>query len=170
MFSIKSLRYTLVLGIALTEFLIAGCAVPPKISNVNQPETAAWSGRISLQLMSDPPQYFSAKFELQGQPEHGELSLISPFGNVLGVLHWSPGQAYLDQGKQQPKQFSSLDALMVQTIGTPVPVTALFSWLKGDNATVPGWSADLSKQNEGRISAKRNQPEPTADLRVVLDR
>jgi outer membrane lipoprotein LolB len=51
-----------------------------------------------------------------------------------------------------------------------VPLSALFAWLQGDAASVSGWSADLSRQAEGRIFAKRMQPAPEADLRVVLDR
>jgi outer membrane lipoprotein LolB len=35
---------------------------------------------------------------------------------------------------------------------------------------VAGWNADLSRFSEGRIAARRVEPAPQADLRLVLDR
>ena len=104
-----------------------------------------WTGRISLQVQSEtaPPetaQSFSAGFELKGRPERGELTLISPLGNVLGVLRWSPGEAVLDSGNQKIQRFASVDELMAQATGAAVPLSALFAWLQGDNASVSGWS------------------------------
>ena len=121
-------------------------------------------------MQSEPEQFFSAGFELRGKPERGELTLISPLGNVLGVLRWSPAGAALDSGNAQLQRFDSVDALMLQATGAAVPLDALFAWLQGDSVSVSGWSADLSSQSEGRIAAKRVQPAPQVDLRVVLDR
>jgi outer membrane lipoprotein LolB len=128
-----------------------------------------WSGRISLQVQSEPAQSFSASFELKGRPERGELSLISPLGSVLGVLRWSPGEAVLDSGNGKIQRFASVDELMAQATGAAVPLAALFAWLQGEPAGASGWSADLSRHKDGRISAKRSDPAPQADLRVVLD-
>ncbi|WP_457282275.1 outer membrane lipoprotein LolB [Polaromonas sp. P5_D5] len=154
---------------AIAPFLIAGCAQPQRLAGTNDSKNELRTGRISLQVQSEPVQSFSASFELKGQPERGELSLISPLGSVLGVLRWSPGEAVLDSGNGKIQRFSSVDELMAQATGAAVPVTALFAWLQGDNASVSGWSADLSRYAEGRITARRVQPAPPADLRVVLD-
>jgi outer membrane lipoprotein LolB len=151
-------------------FLIAGCAQLPRATDQNGLIDEYWAGRISLQVHSEPAQSFSASFELKGQPEQGELKLVSPLGSVLGVLRWSPGEAVLDSGNGKVQRYSSVDDLMAQATGTAVPVAALFAWLLGDPVSVSGWSADLSRHGEGRISAKRIQPAPQADLRVVLDR
>jgi outer membrane lipoprotein LolB len=153
----------------LAIFLIAGCAVNPRATGQNDQQREAWAGRISLQVASEPAQSFSAIFELKGRAENGELTLISPLGNVLGVLRWSPGQALLDRGNQNIQQFASIDELMERTTGAAIPLTALFGWLQGSNASVSGWSADLSRHGEGRVSARRTLPAPEADLRVVLD-
>lgn len=125
---------------------------------------------MSLTIKSEPEQSFTAGFELKGRTERGELTLISPLGNVLGVLRWAPGAAELDSGNRNIQRFESVDALMAQATGAAVPLAALFGWLQGDNATASGWTADLSRQGEGRILATRVQPLPQADLRVVLDR
>jgi outer membrane lipoprotein LolB len=123
-----------------------------------------------LRVASEPVQSFSASFELKGRPENGELTLISPLGNILGVLRWAPGQALLDRGKENIQQFASIDELMERTTGAAIPLDALFAWLQGTNATASGWSADLSRHGEGRVTARRTLPAPEADLRVVLDR
>lgn len=125
---------------------------------------------MSLQVENEPSQSFSASFELKGRPERGELTLTSPLGNVLGILRWAPGEATLDQGGKPPQNFASVDELTERATGAVLPVNALFAWLQGDNAAVPGWSADLTRQADGRIFAKRSQPTPPAELRVVLDR
>ncbi len=163
------LRSAFLSGCIATTFLIAGCAHPQRATGINDQKNEFWTGRISLQVQSEPVQSFSAAFELKGKPEHGELTLISPLGSVLGVLRWSPSEAVLDSGNNRTQRFDSVDALMAQATGAAVPVSALFAWLRGDNARVHGWSADLSRLSEGRIAAKRAQPNPEADLRIVLD-
>jgi outer membrane lipoprotein LolB len=158
----------LALGAAL---LAAGCKQIP----LKPPETddalqgGRWAGRIGLQLQSEPPQAFFAGFELRGNPESGELTLTSPIGSVLGVLRWSPGDARLDSGGSS-KRFASVDELLEQTTGAAVPLPALFDWLAGKNTAANGWSADLSQQPDGRITARRSDPAPQADLRIVLER
>ena len=163
------LRAPLLHGLIFATILIAGCASPVSGTALNSLKTEFWTGRISLNVKSEPEQSFSAGFELKGRPERGELTLISPLGNVLGVLRWSPGEAELDSGNRNIQRFHSVDALMAQATGAAVPLGALFAWLQGENATASGWSADLSRQAEGRILATRMQPMPRADLRVVLD-
>jgi outer membrane lipoprotein LolB len=58
---------------------------------------------------------------------------------------------------------------MAQTTGAAVPISALFDWLAGVPTSAPGWAADLSQQPKGRIAAKRTEPAPYADLRIVVD-
>ena len=169
LFSAACLRSAVFPVCLIAIILIAGCARPIRATGINDAENKLWTGRLSLQVQSEPVQSFSASFELKGKPELGELTLISPLGSVLGVLRWSPTEAVLDSGNQKIERFASVNELMQQATGAAVPVSALFAWLRGDVANVSGWTADLSRHGEGRISAKRSQPAPPADLRVVLD-
>lgn len=169
MLLLTRLRSACFAGCLIVSFFIAGCAHPPAVKSISDPKNGFWTGRLSLQVHSEPAQSFSASFELKGQPERGELTLISPLGNVLSVLRWSPGEAILDSGNEKLQHYASIDMLMEQATGAALPLVALFGWLQGDHASVSGWSADLSRHSEGRISAKRAQPTPPADLRVVLD-
>ncbi|MDP3251067.1 MAG: lipoprotein insertase outer membrane protein LolB [Hydrogenophaga sp.] len=152
------------LGALALAAVLGGCATALKPV---QPGELAWSGRLALSVDSQPPQSFSAGFDLRGSPLAGELQLISPLGNTLALVVWDRAGAELRQGGQVTRR-GSLDELTTELSGTAVPVAALFGWLNGQPGNVPGWQADLTRQPEGRISARRTEPLPTAELRVVL--
>jgi len=172
-------RRALLLAAAPLALALAGCAQPrrrpqpPDSATATTATTAttAWSGRLALQVHGEQSedQSFSASFELQGTQREGQLVLLSPFGAVLAELQWSPAGAQLRQGGQL-RESPSLDALVQDTMGTALPLGALFSWLAGEQAQAPGWQADLSQLAEGRLRAQRTDPLPRATLRVVLDR
>ncbi len=148
-------------GLAL---LLGGCAAP---TIVRPPQF--WSGRLGLQVFSDPPQNYHAGFELQGSAEAGELTLLSPVGSVLARLQWRAELATLERGKER-WQKPSVDQLMQQLIPAAVPMATLFDWLQGKPSADPYWHADLSGYAEGRIRAQRPQALPRAELRLLLDR
>ena len=168
----RGLRFARLASFLFAIIFIAGCAYKqaPTATNdpENQPQNGPWAGRISVQIQSEPPQAFFAGFELTGSAERGELTLLSPIGSVLGLMRWSPTEALLESGRDV-KRFSSVDALLEQTTGAPIPTIALFDWLRGINTETKGWSADLTRQNSGRITAQRLAPAPPIELRIVLD-
>ncbi|MGE0348734.1 lipoprotein insertase outer membrane protein LolB [Hydrogenophaga sp.] len=150
--------------VLVTALLLAACATRHPMEPGGE---AVWSGRLSLQVDSTPPQSFSSTFDLRGAPSAGELQLSSPLGNTLATVVWTPGSAELRQGSQITRR-GSLDELTTELSGTAVPVAALFGWLRGEQGDVPGWQADLSRQPQGRITARRSSPLPTAELRVIF--
>lgn len=145
---------------------LAGCAAPPKPS---APQDNFWSGRLALSVAPPQAQSFSAGFELRGGPQAGELTLTHPLGGIAAVLTWAPGRATLRSG-QDLRQFPSLEALAEEATGAPLPIAALFDWLRGVAAPVAGWSADLSQLADGRLLARRTEPPPLAELRLLLER
>lgn len=167
-------RRALLLASAPLALGLAGCAQPrrrPQEDAGAGAPAAYWSGRLALQI-HDPQaqdQSFSASFELKGSERDGQLILLSPFGAVLAELLWSPAGAQLRQGGEL-RESPSLEALVQDTLGTALPLGALFSWLAGQQASAPGWQADLSQLAEGRLRAERTAPLPRATLRLVLDR
>jgi outer membrane lipoprotein LolB len=148
--------------------LLAGCAQPPARTTAGGAKPI-WTGRLALQVASEPPQSFAAGFELRGGAQTGELVLVSPFGNTLASLSWSPGSARLRNGDGE-RLFDSIEALAREVTGTPIPLRALFDWLDGTQGTADGWQADLSRLDEGRLLARRIEPLPAAELRLILDR
>jgi outer membrane lipoprotein LolB len=146
---------------------LTGCVQLPRTSI----ETAAadiWTGRLSLQVQSEPPQSFSGGFEIKGSPNVGELRLNSPLGNTVLAARWSPAQATLYSGSET-RHYISIDALIEESTGAALPVAALFDWLVGKATESNGWTADLTRQPEGHIFARRSNPLPQSELRIVLD-
>jgi outer membrane lipoprotein LolB len=146
---------------------LAGCVQLPQTSIETAPADI-WSGRLSLQVQSEPPQSFSGGFEIKGNPSQGELRLNSPLGNTVLAARWSAAQATLYSGSET-RNYVSIDALIEQSTGAALPVAALFDWLVGKDTPSNGWTADLSRQAEGHIQARRTNPSPQSELRIVLD-
>jgi len=152
----------LALGCAM---LVSACATPPRTA---LPDETTWNGRLSVRIDSDPPQSFSAGFDLRGSAHTGELQLTSPLGNTLATVLWSPQGAELRQGQQVTAR-NSLDQLTTELSGTSLPVAAMFGWLQGQpSKDTQGWQADLARQPEGRVTARRTAPLPAAELRIVF--
>lgn len=147
---------------------LTACVQPPR-----QPSADAsshyWSGRLALQVEDAASQSFSAGFELQGQADRGQLTLLNPLGNVMASLEWTPERAVLVSA-QQRRESPSLDVLVQELLGSPVPVAALFDWLQGNDVPASGWQVDLSAFGDGRLVAQRVTPPPQATLRVAFSR
>lgn len=135
---------------------------------MNGSELSPWRGRLAIRVESEPVQVFSAAFELSGSAPAGALTLFTPLGTTAAALSWTPEGSTL-RSNAEVRQFPTLEALMRQTLGAELPITALFAWLAGDTATSAGWQVDLSQRPNGRITVRRQSPLPMAELRVVLD-
>ncbi len=159
-----TLRHRWMGWLLLCALWLAGCAQPMPSAPV---EENSWNGRIALQIDGQASQSFSAMFELRGTAQAGGLVLLSPFGNRIAQLDWKDGHAQLVSG-QDTRTSDSLDTLLQDVTGTRIPVTALFSWLKGTQASATGWQADLTGIADGRLTARRDDPQPTATLRIAL--
>lgn len=159
-----TLRHRWMGWLLLCALWLAGCAQPMPSAPV---EENSWNGRIALQIDGQASQSFSAMFELRGTAQAGGLVLLSPFGNRIAQLDWKDGHAQLVSG-QDTRTSDSLDTLLQDVTGTRIPVTALFSWLKGTQASATGWQADLTGIADGRLTARRDNPQPTATLRIAL--
>jgi outer membrane lipoprotein LolB len=128
--------------------LLSACAT--RTPELRPADAHFWSGRMALQIASQPPQSLSAGFELTSQQQTGELKLLSPLGSILAQLEWAPGRARLEQGGQI-WQNNSLDGLLVQLTGAPLPMEALIDWLQAVPTQIPGWTADLTRIKEGKL-------------------
>ena len=161
-FSTHGMR-TLLLVLTL---LLSACASPSR----QQVQTVGshWQGRLAVKVFSTPVQAFSADFDLQGSPDTGELTLISPLGTTLARMRWTPSTATLN-AQGQDRQFGSIQELARQVTGADLPVTSLFAWLEGRDEAADGWQVDLQDLAQGRIQA-RHVEAVQADLKIILDR
>jgi outer membrane lipoprotein LolB len=133
------------------------------------PAVAFWQGRLSLTVPAsssqDAAQAYFASFELRGQALAGDMTLLSPLGQTLVVLQWSPsGARWVQHG--QTREFESVAAMTEALSGQPIPLQALFDWLRGQPSSVPGWQVDTQAWHQGKISAKRSHP--PAELKVIV--
>ncbi|MEO0003367.1 MAG: hypothetical protein RLZZ22_1059, partial [Pseudomonadota bacterium] len=131
---------------AATLLLATGCASPPGAAPVaasatGQISTGPWSGRLSLQVDSEPPQGFHAGFELLGNARTGELRLFSPLGSALASAQWHAGSALLLRGDER-RAYPDIESLTAALTGAELPVATLFEWLQGRAVELPGWSVE----------------------------
>ena len=170
--------------IYFTTFNIAGCANNTRLgANENSSDNFSqeklqtkteFRGRLALRIDGEQsqelnqPQSFSGSFDLTGTAQTGTLLLYSPLGSTVAALNWSPGTAQMESGGAT-RQFESLGAMVQSATGAELPIAGLFLWLNGRNADLPGWSPDLSRWAEGRITARRASPAPQLELRIILE-
>ena len=150
--------------VLLAAMVLAGCATRKARQGPEQ-----WSGRLSMQVGSNPPQAFSAGFELSGNSSQGQLLLNSPLGTAVASAQWTADQAVLRSGSDA-RRYRSMEELLSHATGAALPLGALFDWLVGVPTAVAGWQTDLSGLGQGRLVASRQSPEPTVQLRILLDR
>lgn len=149
-------------------WLLVACAQQPLRPTLDAAQRTQWNGRMSLRVDSDPVQSMTAGFDLRGNAQTGELSLFTPIGSTLARLIWAPGAAEM-QWNGQRRNFDSIEALTQQATGTALPIAGLFQWLAGEPAQVPGWSADLQGLQQGRLLARRTEPAPAVEMRLIFE-
>ncbi|MDD5028259.1 MAG: lipoprotein insertase outer membrane protein LolB [Rhodoferax sp.] len=155
-------------------FLVAGCAYLQSSDGLKHSHIEHWSGRLSVRTLGEAAPAagsataFQAAFALEGNAKQGELLFFTPLGSTAASIRWTPQGAELI-ARGETRQFGDLQQLINQAIGTDLPVAALFFWLSGRPQDVDGWQADLSNMNQGKMTARRNTPEPVTELRLVLD-
>jgi outer membrane lipoprotein LolB len=161
--------------------LLAGCS-----TMAPGPEGVAdtVSGKLSVQVdahQGTPARSVSAAFDLRGSAEQGQMQLTSPLGTVMAQAQWRPGEVLLKSSEGE-KRFADLPALADEVLGEPLPLGALFDWLRGhpwkgapSRALPPpaagfeqlGWTVGLERWSEGWIVARRSAP-PVVTVRAKL--
>ena len=161
----------------------AGCAAWQR-----QPapaDAARVAGRLSLQVAGigdEPARGFTGQFELRGDASAGALEISGPLGATLVRAQWAGGRYRLDEA-QGSRSFGSLDELARVALGEPLPLEALFDWLRqrpwpgaphaprSDGLAgfeQLGWTIDLQDASSGLLRAQRHGS-PALSLRVRLD-
>ena len=157
--------------------LLVACAplashLPNSTSNPS-PKTAEselhWSGRLQVDVKTTPAVYIASDFELDASLDEGELRVLGPLGATLAVITWAgahmPATMESAQLKPRVQSFDSLDALMAQWLGTPIPSQTLLAWLQGQAVEMPGWR--FSKPTPEIFWAQRVEPLPVVDFKIT---
>ena len=179
-------RIVMVTTVVMALIGLGGCTTVPTPSV--SPSSATIQGRLALKVGASaqgPERQFSALFVLSGDEQRGRLELNSPLGLTLALAHWQPGRVEL-QTPQETVVLRDLGTLAERTLGTRVPLEAVFEWLRGrawpqsphriteGNPTQVlafeqlGWKIDLRGFAEGSLIARRLD-EPTITLQARWD-
>lgn len=135
-------------AIALSALLMAGCAnlAPHTDAGTdNVPDDATQSpasrpyheaidldGRLSVQYQRNgEDESLHGSFTWRQTARHSTITLLSPLGQTLAAIAVEADSATLTQSGQAPRTASDVDELAAQSLGWPLPVSGLRSWLQG---------------------------------------
>jgi len=145
---------------------VSGCSTPPRQPSTS-PDMPVREGRLFLRVDTEPPTVTQAEISLQGTPQAGQLTLFGPLGTTQGQLRWTLNEAVWQRGGDE-RRFTSLDALLAQTLGTALPVPTVFAWLEGRAVQLDGWDLVSLPSPDAPLVARRRYPAPTLELRLRL--
>ena len=130
--------------------LLAGCATtppspPPAPIDTSRP--LHLTGRFSFSATDNTPgtrpQHSSGRFILDRNGNNLGLELISHFGQTLVRAAQKQGeQAWLETAQHQRYLGTTLEAVLQQAVGMPIPVSRLPQWLNNQFETIERTSDD----------------------------
>ena len=127
----------LVLPVLLAGF-IAGCVAPGKIS----PDTDTAfqrTGRfaVTVKTFSGTQDAVQGGFAWQDTGSVLTLDLANPLGSTLARVTVRDGGAMLTHSNGAQEYAENADGLVEKVLGSPVPVSGLRDWLRGQTGTAP---------------------------------
>jgi len=137
--------------------LAAGCAgisttpqLPAQAGIVrNYQQAIDITGRMSVRYQQyGRDEALHGSFEWQQRPGKTQLTLSSPLGQTLAQIAILPDGATLTQSGQPPLAAANADALTVQALGWPLPVSGLRDWLQGHVTERSGKKRIATPQDE----------------------
>ena len=83
-------------------------------------------------------------------------------------MQWDATSATLESGDQK-RSFDSVDAMTTHSLGSALPLQALFAWLHGQPETAPGWELQTLDRLQGRIRARSVDRTPAVQIDLLLE-
>jgi len=147
--------------------MLVACSAPSKRQEYVTPNDV-WEGRLSVQVAGDAPLRISADFFLEGTARRASLTLNSPLGTRMARMQWDATSATLESGDQK-RSFDSVDAMTTHSLGSALPMQAIFAWLHGRPETAPGWELQTLDRLQGRIRARSVDRTPAVQIDLLLE-
>ncbi|MFC7289362.1 lipoprotein insertase outer membrane protein LolB [Herminiimonas glaciei] len=95
-------------------------------------EAITLGGRLSVQYQKDDKdEAIHGSFTWKQSKDRSSIAILSPLGQILATIEVTPDNATLVQSGQPPRSAADVDLLVEQTLGWPLPVSGLRSWLQG---------------------------------------
>jgi outer membrane lipoprotein LolB len=169
--------------------VLGGCATPTArapVAVADAAEFREWSGRFSVTVQPNVPDAAAdntgGRFELTAAGRALELALYSPFGQTIAsAKRRTDGSATLELADGRRLHAETLDGLLHQALGYPLPVERLPDWLErrfervtarddggaAVDAIDSGWRIRMDAR---RWQLQRQQPGATLTVLLLLDR
>jgi outer membrane lipoprotein LolB len=150
-------RLAAALAVCGAALAATGCAVAPPAPAGMPSDTSVreWNGRFSVVVEAALPggnqDTIVGRFALAARGAPGaralDLELVSPFGQTVATGRREPdGSAMLTLSDGRTLRAPSLDALLQQALGWPLPIERLPDWLDDRFETV------VTRDAEGRVA------------------
>ena len=154
-------RFAAALALCGAALATAGCAVVPPMPAGSSSEASVreWNGRFWVMVEAALPggnqDTIAGRFALSARGAPGaralELELVSPFGQTLATGRREPdGRAMLTLSDGRTLRAPSLDALLEQALGWPLPIERLPDWLDDRFETV------ITRDAAGRVATAQD--------------
>ena len=128
-------------------------------------------GRMAVDMPRAPEKNSSGKIRWDEYPSATDITLSTPFGNAVALVHLTPTQATYKGSDGSVVTEASEDELFYRLFGMDMPIANLRDWIGTPNRPLVkvrdenGWHVvvtdTFSNPNLAkRIEVSRNQPEP----------
>ena len=201
------LRWT---AAAVLPLLAAGCAslapaTAPRTETASSAaagarifhDTIDLGGRLSVRYQGrQQEESLHGSFVWTQKPAQTTITLLSPIGQTLAAINVTPLGATLAQSGQPVRAAADVDRLTADTLGWPLPVAGMRSWLQGfavdsagrhvvaypdnpDITTLDGWRIHYANWQENAASsspgpkridlARYTEQAGDVSIRIVID-
>ncbi len=162
---------TLSLGLcAIALTTLSACSTLTPVQRSEKPYFNM-EGRMAVDMPRSPEKGSSGKIRWDEYPSATDITLSTPFGNAIALVHLTPTQATYKGSDGSVVTEGSADELFYRLFGMDMPIANLRDWIGTPNRPLTkvrdenGWhvvvtdtfaNPNLAK----RIEVSRNQPEP----------
>jgi len=176
----------------LCGLLLAACATPGKITSENGGQAFDRTGRFAVTVAYRDGRQDAVQggFAWHDTGSKLVLDLANPLGSVLARVQVSPGMAVMTRSNGDTESAADADGLVAKVLGSPIPVSGLRDWLRGQTGAAPvsglrkneggqpiefrqaGWQVALSRyDNLGPrlLRLSRGEADRDISVRLVVD-
>jgi len=120
----------------------------PNLETIACQHQLVLEGRFLIQYFeNDHPESVQGKFTWQQTREKDFISVLSPLNQVIAQIEITPDMTLLVSAGKPPKYAHNAEALLMNELGLPLPVSGLRNWLQGCAISQKGSAFKASPQN-----------------------
>ena len=186
-----AISWLLRVSVIFALILVTACTTVPTVSDhVAQSSDFTRNGRfaINVQYHNGQRDAVQGGFSWVEVNQQLQLDLHNPMGSILARVMVSDNEAVLYRTDGSTGQAADPDALVEQVLGSPIPVSKLRSWLRGEVANTAhnvthsdsspvsfsddGWRVRLQRYDAygpRLLVLNRNDSQSNISVRLVID-